>query len=62
MALKQTQYIRDGKVIRKLPTDQFPDGSAREYRSVNEAKRESRKIQLAESPHLGNGILRVVQS
>lgn len=54
MALKEPQYYRKGRIIRG------PCGDT-DFDSINEAKRESRRLQMAVDGALGRGTLRVVR-
>ncbi len=55
MAIK-VKYIRKGKNIRDLETDENT-----QYSSLNLAKKASRKIQLDENGAIGRGVLEVIK-
>lgn len=53
MTLIKPTHFRKGKTIT------YPDGSKKGFDFINEAKRESHKIQMAENSALGRGVLQV---
>lgn len=50
----ETRYTRKGKIIIDIVT-----GKAKDHKSVNEAKRESHRIQMDEDKGLGHGVLQL---
>lgn len=52
--MKTTMFIRKGKIITDITDDPHKD---KVYKSINEAKRESRKIQIGKDGALGRGCL-----
>lgn len=59
--MKEAQYIRKDHVIRNIGGDTVFEGKTSGARSINAAKRESRRLQLEADGKLGLGTLRVAR-
>lgn len=56
--MRQTNYVRKGKNITTY--DDNGKGTTKKYDYINEAKRESRRLQISEDGGLGRGCLMVI--